>query len=153
MGAIPSEFPVQVNGEIYGWASVRIQLSIANLPFNAVTSISYSDAREKEKIYGVGDKPIGTAYGNYTAEGSITLLKDAVKQLQEVSPQGDITLLPAFDVIVSFRSSIASKITTETLKGCEFTSNPTSVSQNDKMISVELPLLVSQIKRGNIPVF
>src|SRR5260221_10211725 len=113
------ELPININGEIYGWPQIRIQLSIASLPFNAVTAISYSDAREKEKIFGAGDKSIGTGYGNYSADGSLTLLKDVVKQLTDVAPNGDLTLIPAFDVIVSFRSSIADKITTEVLKGCE----------------------------------
>jgi len=52
---------------------------------------------------------------------------------------------------VSYRSDIADKITTEVLKNVQFTSNPTSISQNDKVISVELPLIIAGIKRGNQP--
>jgi hypothetical protein len=148
-----NENPININGEIFGWAQVRVQLSTATIPFNLITAISYSDSREKEKVYGSGDKPIGTGYGNYSADGSITLLKDAMKALQNAAPQGDITLLDPFDVIVSYRSSAVDKITVDVLKGCEFTSNPTSVKQNDKSIEVELPLLVSQIKRDKNFVF
>jgi hypothetical protein len=149
MTVIPNEIPVLINGSSYNWSQIRIQLSNMTTPFIGVTSINYSSSREFENIYAAGDQPIARSSGNVTYEASITLLKDEVVRIQNASPLGDITLLDPFDVIVTYRSDVASKITTEVLKNCQFTSNPTSVSQNDKSIAVELPLIIAGIKRGN----
>ncbi|MEJ1242114.1 hypothetical protein WBG78_28460 [Chryseolinea sp. T2] len=150
---IPSEYPTLVNGEMYSWTSIRVQLSNAVLPLVSVTAISYSDAREKTNVYGVGDKPIGRSYGAVTNEGSITIHKDELRLFQDAAPFGDITLLDAFEITVSYRSTIAGKITTEVLKNVEFTSNPTAVAQGDTSIAIEIPLILAGIKRGNNPFY
>jgi hypothetical protein len=151
MQVIPNEIPTLINGSTYNWAQIRIQLSNMTLPLVGVNSISYSQSREFEHVYGAGDAPIARSSGNVSYEASITLLKDEVKRLQDAAPLGDITLMSPFEIIVSYRSDILDKITTETLKNVQFTSNATSISQNDKSISVELPLIISGIKRGNNP--
>lgn len=151
MTVIPNEVPILINGSTYNWAQVRIQFSNMTTPIIGVTNISYSSAREFENVYGTGDQPIARSSGNVTYEASITLYKDEVKRIQDASPFGDITLLEPFEIIVSYRSTIADKITTETLKNVQFTSNPTAIAQNDKTISVELPLIIAGIKRGNNP--
>lgn len=151
MQVIPNEIPVLINGSAYNWAQIRIQFSNMTTPIIGVTAISYSSAREIENIYGSGDQPIAKSSGNVTYEASITLLKDEVKRIQDASPLGDITLMAPFEIIVSFRSDILDKITTEVLKNVNFMSNATSVAQNDKSISIELPLSISGIKRGNNP--
>lgn len=149
MQVIPNEIPVLINGSTYSWAQLRIQFSNMSLPLIGVSNISYSASREFENVYAAGDQPVARSSGNVTYEASITLFKDEVVQLQNAAPQGDITLLSPFEIIVSYRSDILDKITTETLKNVQFTSNPTSVAQNDKVINVELPLIISGIKRGD----
>jgi len=149
MQVIPSEIPLLVNGSSYNWAQIRIQFSNMSTPIIGVTSINYTSSRDFENVYGVSDLPISRSSGNVTFEASITLYKDEVKRIQDASPLGDITLLEPFEIIVSYRSDIADKITTETLKNVQFTSNPTAIAQNDKTISVELPLIIAGIKRGN----
>jgi hypothetical protein len=149
MQPIPNEIPILINGSVYGWTSLRIQFSNMSLPLIGVTNIQYSATREFENVYAAGDQPVARSSGNVTYEASITLFKDEVMLLQKAAPQGDITLLSPFEIIVSYRSDILDKITTETLKNVQFTSNPTSVAQNDKVISVELPLIISGIKRGD----
>jgi hypothetical protein len=151
MTVIPNEIPLLINGSAYNWANVRIQFSNMTTSIIGVTNISYSSSREFENVYAAGDQPIARSSGNVTYEASITLLKDEVVRIQNASPFGDITLLEPFEIIVSYRSDIAGKITTETLKNCQFTSNPTTVAQNDKTIAVELPLIIAGIKRGNNP--
>lgn len=151
MQVIPNEIPTLINGSTYNWAQVRIQFSNMTTPIIGVTSINYTSSREFENIYGAGDQPIARSSGNVTFEGSISLLKDEVKRIQDASPLGDITLLSSFDIVVSFRSDIADKITTEVIKTAQFTSNPTTINQNDKMITVELPLVFAGVKRGSQP--
>lgn len=151
MQVILNEIPVLINGSTYNWAQIRIQFSNMTVPIVGVTSISYSSSREFENVYAAGDQPIARSSGNVTYEASITMMKDEVKRIQDASPFGDITLLQPFEIVVSYRSDIASKITTEVLKNVQFTTNPTSISQNDKTINVELPLIIAGIKRGNNP--
>lgn len=153
MIVIPNEIPTLINGSTYNWAQVRIQFTNMTTPIIGVTAINYSSEREIEAVYGSGDQPIAKSSGNVTYNSSITLYKDEVKRLQDASPLGDITLLAPFEIVVSYRSDILDKITTEVLKNVNFMSNPTSISQNDKTISVELPLSIAGIKRGNNPVF
>lgn len=153
MQVIPSEIPVLVNGSTYNWAQVRIQFSNMSTPIIGVTSISYSSEREIENVYGASDQPIAKSSGNVTYTASITLYKDEVKRLQDAAPLGDLSLISPFEVVISYRSDIADKITTEVLKNVNFMSNPTSISQNDKTIGVELPLSIAGIKRGNQPFF
>jgi hypothetical protein len=149
MQVIPNEIPTLINGSTYNWAQVRIQFSNMATPIIGVTNISYGATREFENVYGTGDQPIARSSGNVTYEASVTLFKDEVKRIQDASPFGDITLLEPFEIVVSFRSDIADKITTEVLKNVQFTSNATAIAQNDKTISIELPLIIAGIKRGN----
>lgn len=151
MQVIPNEIPVLINGSTYNWAQIRIQFSNMSTSVVGVTSISYSASREMENVYAAGDQPIARSSGNVTYEASITLLKDEVVRLQNASPFGDITLMEPFEIVVSYRSDIAAKITTETLKNVQFTTNPMAASQNDKTFSIELPLIIAGIKRGNNP--
>lgn len=147
----PNEIPTLIQGEVTAWSSIRIQLNNMTLPLLSVTAINYGATREKTNVYAIGDQPIGRSYGAVTYEAAMTVLKDDLRPLIDAAPFGDISLLQPFEIIISFRSTIAGKVTTEILKNCEFTNNPFSASQGDTSLPVELTLIYAGNKFGDNP--
>lgn len=141
------KYPTLLNGVSYGWGS--IQVFMLNKNIIGCRAINYTMNSETENIYGTGVNPVQRGFGNVTFEGSITLLKEEVVALQKIAPLGDITNIPAFDIMVSYLPGVdATKVVTDTIKKCVFTNNGTTVAQNDKSIEIELTLSIGAIEFG-----
>jgi hypothetical protein len=141
----------KVNGVLYSWSNLQINFTgsiaaAANAAVKGVTSINYSTTQEKEAVYGAGIKPVGIGYGNKTYEGSITLQLEELNALAAIAPNGDITEIPPFDIIVSFATDNPSKIRKDVLRECEFKNMGVTVGQNDKMIETDIQLFIADIQ-------
>jgi hypothetical protein len=102
---------------------------------------------EKENNYGAGGMPSSRGVGNYTCKASITLYAEESQKLTDIAPNGDLTLIPPFDMIVAYYATDGATIaTTHTIKNCEFTNNKREVKQGDKKIEVAHDLLPSHIE-------
>jgi hypothetical protein len=60
-----------INGREHDWSDVKIY--ILGVPVADVKEINYRERREAELQYSTGAQPYGIGYGNYSAEGDITL--------------------------------------------------------------------------------
>lgn len=60
-----------INGRTHDWEDVKIYLN--GVPVADVKEINYRDAREADMQYSQGSAPHSVSYGNYSAEGDITL--------------------------------------------------------------------------------
>lgn len=60
-----------INGREHDWSDVKIYLN--GIPASDVKEINYRDRREAELQYSQGKKPYGIGFGNYSAEGDMTL--------------------------------------------------------------------------------
>lgn len=140
-----TRYPVLLNGVSYAWSSINIFMLEKNVV--GARSINYKTTQEVESIYGSGVNSVQRGYGNITHEASITLLKEEVVELQNLAVNGDLTLLPEFDIQITYFPS-ATKVVTDYIKKCVFTNNGITVAQNDKQIEVELVLSVGSIEYG-----
>lgn len=61
-----------INGREHDWNDVKIYLMGA--PVADVKEINFRDAREAEMQYSQGPNPYGVGFGNYSAEGDMTLV-------------------------------------------------------------------------------
>lgn len=141
------KYPTLLNGVAYGWGSTQVFMLNKNII--GCRAINYKVVSETENIYGTGVNPVQRGFGNITYEGSITLLKEEVVELQKIAPLGDICNIPAFDIQISFLPGLAAtKVCTDTLKKVVFTNNGHTGAQNDKSYEVELVLSIGSIDFG-----
>lgn len=139
------KYPTLLNGVSYSWGSTQIFMLNKNVI--GCRSFNYKVTSDTENIYGTGINPVQRGFGNLTYEGSLTLLKEEAASLQTMAPLGNIIDIPAFDITVTYMPS-PTKICTDILKKCVFTSNGSSSSQGDKSIEVELTLSIGSIEFG-----
>lgn len=132
-----------INGVAHSWANVTV--TILGQPIIGISAVSYEDSREKENNFGAGGMPVSRGVGNYTAKASITLYAEESQKLADVAPEGDITLIPIFDVLVTFLDATGTILTIHIIKNCEFMGNKREVKQGDKKIEVQHDLIVSHI--------
>jgi hypothetical protein len=60
-----------INGREHDWSDVKIYLN--GIPVADVKEINYRDKQEAEMQHSKGRKPYGVGFGNYSADGDITL--------------------------------------------------------------------------------
>jgi len=63
-----------INGQEHDWGDIKIYIN--GIPAANVKEINYRDRREAEMQYAQGFKPYGVGFGNYSAEGDMTLVLD-----------------------------------------------------------------------------
>jgi len=103
--------------------------------------------RKKKNNYGFGSEPISRGYGQTTYEGSITIYYDELKRLAAAAPNGDITKLPPFSIIVIFEGA-AIGVSKETLTNVEFLKDPFASNTGDTSIKVQVPLIIGGIDKS-----
>ncbi|MEM7372818.1 MAG: hypothetical protein AAF587_29625 [Bacteroidota bacterium] len=130
------------NGKAYSWASVTV--NIAGVDVIGIRAISYSENQSVDAVYGVGNKPIAYGTGNITYEGSITLLAEEVRQLQEAAPKGRLQEIPPFSIPVVLEAN--GIVMTDRLDGVVFKSNGRDMSQGDTTIETEIELFIGSIQ-------
>ncbi|MPM44767.1 hypothetical protein SDC9_91448 [bioreactor metagenome] len=138
------DFVPLVNGKAHEWADIT--LILFGSPIAGITAISYKNKREKENNYGAGSNPVSRAYGNRVPEASITLLAEEVAAIEAQAPDGDITRVGPFPIIVAYQPAGTLDVVTHTILDAEFTEDGRDVKQGDKKIEVQLPLIISGIK-------
>jgi hypothetical protein len=131
-----------INGVSYSYADVIVNLM--GVTPAGITAVDYGDEQKKEDQKGAGRYPVARTYGEKTANASITLDSLEVEALQDTIPDGDITSLPPFTIVVCFLNS-AGLLKTHKLMNAEFIKNHRAAKSGDMSIPVELPLIVSHI--------
>lgn len=129
-------------GRVAGWNNITTTMLGRDL--EGINELAYGDSVEKENVPGAGKYPIGRGEGNYTANCSITLLKEEVDALQlSLGPGKRLTDIAPFDIAVSY--DYLGKIYKDRIRNCEFTGRSVEVKQNDKSIVTKFELIVSHI--------
>ena len=128
----------KVNGKVYDWADITINLPHGQLIL--VSDISYKGGLEIEEVYGKGGMPQGWGRGNYKGEGSLTLLREEFDKFVEwLKGQGKSTLQSdPFPITVSY-SDYDSVMVTDTLHDCKIKGDiEINPKQGDKKVEVKL---------------
>lgn len=132
-----------LNGQEYSWS--QAVFSIGGVVVSGINAIEYSDSRAMTNNYGAGSKPVSRSYGKYEATGNITLHMSEVEKLQKVAPGGDLSLLNAFDVTVTFTPAPGQLPVVHKIRGCQFLGNKRTMGNEDEMFAVQLDLIVEEI--------
>lgn len=134
-----------INGIEYGWSDIK--LNLLGRTVEGITSIEYSDTREKVNNWGRGSQPVSRGKGKYEAKAKITLSMKEVEAIQRALPRGvRIQDIPMFDINVSFDPEDGSSpIVKDRIRHCEFTNKERKIKQGDGEISHEFELVVGVI--------
>lgn len=136
---------MQFNTREYEWADVSVV--VAGRMVTGIRGVSYTSSQEKEALYGKGNKPHAIQRGNKAYSGSIKLLQSELEALERAA--GGDALDASFNIVVAYGNpSKGDVITTDLMKGCEITEIPKGLSQNDKFMEVELPIVMLDVIRN-----
>lgn len=121
-------------GNITGWNQIEVVLFGRKLI--GISKISYKDSVEVESVYGAGPYPIGTGQGNYSAEFSMTILKEEMDALVATLPDGTrLHDLPPTDVsVLTIRNGAVTK---DVVRNVKITGRGIEANQNDKSLYEE----------------
>jgi len=139
-----------INGREYEWADISI--IVGGVPISGFRVINYKKAREKEAMFAKGRKAHSIQAGNESVTGNITFTQSTFEAL-ELATGGNI-LEAKVDIIVSYgaelnAASVASTaISTDVIKGAEFTEYEKGMSQGDKFMEIAMPFLALDIKNA-----
>ncbi|VVS92746.1 hypothetical protein [Desulfoluna spongiiphila] len=116
-----------INGNTYDWESVTIDLP--NGKAVDIEEISYNDSREIDVVYGKGS--VSTKYGrkNYSASGSMSLLREEFERLRK-NLGGSVYKAKPFPISVCYANDDV-PIVTDTLTEVKITKQDTSAKQDE----------------------
>lgn len=128
----------------FAWCDLSVALK--NRIINGITELEYTEKKDKELLYGRGDKPHGIVSGNYGYEGKISIWQSELEAMTETAPDKDILKLQ-FDLVASYVPADDSTMVNDILKNVQFTEVKKSLKQGDKNMIVELPIIFTDVKR------
>lgn len=148
--------PISVNNNQHSWGSITIKLR--GSVFHGFTDVSFADARERVKAYGMGrhHAPRGRSRGKYTVEnckitgwvGSIQQLRQELAAVAGGKSYGDVE----FQVIVQFYEDDDLPVTIE-LNRCVWAKNSSSMSEDADPRKEEIELDCMYILRNGLALF
>jgi hypothetical protein len=118
---------MSINGNLYDWESIEIQLPSGTAI--GITNIDYDDERPIEERYGKGNVARGYGRKNYKASGKMELDLDEAERLRE-ELGGSMYDGEPFPIVVSYATE-GQPTVTDTLPSCKITKTSTSGKQGD----------------------
>lgn len=126
------------NSREYEWSDVNVVA--AGRPLTGIRGVKYSSKQEKEALHAKGNKPHSIQRGNKTYDGELTVTQSEYEALRAAGG-GDILDI-SIDIVVAYGNpSKGDVITTDLLKGVEFTEDNTEWKQGDKFQEKSLPFI------------
>ena len=120
-----------INGKEYGWEDITAYMGGRDVM--GFRSIKYTTKKEKEALYGKGNKALAIQSGNISNDGEIGLTQSEVEALEIAS--GGSLLDIQLDIVVSYGDPEKGDLPTiHKLRGVQFT-------QGDKFQDLKLPFL------------
>lgn len=133
-----------VNGQGYSFTDIRIAM-LGNLNIAGIKAVSYDTTRQKQNSHGAQGEPVERTRSQKNYTGSITLTLKEVMRIREAAGKQSLTEIPPFPITVSYANG-ADPTITDILEYCEFLGNPTTSSNGDTEIPVELQLVIGGIR-------
>ena len=132
------------NSREYEWNDITV--IVGGRDFTGIRGIKYSAKQEKEHLHGKGNEPLSIQKGNKTYDGEITLLQGELETMRTVSKKRTILDLQMDGVVCYGNPSEGDTMTTDFLKGMQFTEEPKEMKQGDKNMEITLPFIFLRLK-------
>lgn len=126
------------NSREYQWSDVSVMIGTNDIV--GIRSVKYERTKEKEFMYGKGNEPIAIQSGNVSYNGEIALTQSEYEALKKAG-KGSILDLQTTITVNYGNPDEGSVMTTDTLIGVQFTSEPNELKQGDKMMEITLPII------------
>jgi hypothetical protein len=136
-------YPI-VNSVSHDWSSVEIDLGEAAGIFTAITELTYSDNLEPGEARGTSAQRLALTRGEYTAEGSITMLHRDAREFIELLGQGFKEAI--FHITVNYSDVVAADVLTDRIIGCRIGSTEGGGSQGSDPLATTFSLNVMRIE-------
>ena len=134
------------NSKQYAWSNLEVVA--LGRKIIGLRGLEYKTNREKEPVYGAGDKPMGIQHGNKSYSGTLTLLQSEMEALARFAKDGgheDITDVE-FDIVAAYVPKGGGPIVTDVVKFASITEIPKGLKQNDKFQEIALPFIALDVE-------
>lgn len=138
------EYP-RVNGITFDFSCIEIDTD--GTVFKDFEEISYNDACEGGEARGTHQQALATTPGEYKAEGSLTMLKDAFNEW--VLLLGDGYMLRQFPITVNYGNDFT-PLTTDTLHACRIKKVEDQHQKGTEPLKVKVDFSVGQVDRNGV---
>jgi hypothetical protein len=128
----------------YAWSDITI--AYGGRIIDGVTAVEYSKKKNKEYLYGRGNKPYAIQSGNFEYEGKIEVWQSEVLAMERDAADGEVLNLE-FDITIAYTPEDDGETVVKTLKGCQFTEQTEGMQQGDTHMKIELPIMFRDIKK------
>ena len=110
-------------------------------------SIKYTTKKEKEALYGKGNKALANQSGNISNDGEIGLTQSEASSLMELTAGGSLLDIQ-LDIVVAYGDPEKGDAPTRCHKliGVQFTEDPREANQGDKFQDLKLPFVFLERK-------
>lgn len=114
------------------------------------TGLKFKKSQEKEHIYAAGNEPLDIQRGNKKYDGTLSMLKGAVEDVNKaaIAAGADDLLDIRVQIVCNFRAKGNRMLQTYTLIETEFTEFEIGMMQGDKKQEVGLPLMFLRLKHN-----
>jgi hypothetical protein len=138
MGAYPI-----INGVAHDWSSVEIDLGEAAGIFTAITELTYSDNLEPGEAKGTSAQRLALTRGEYSAEGSLTMLLRDSREFIAALGQGFKEAI--FHITAMYSDVVAADTITDRVIGCRIGPTDGGGSQGSDPLATTFGLSVMRI--------
>ncbi|MDY5858125.1 MAG: hypothetical protein SPK09_02695 [Porphyromonas sp.] len=122
----------------YEWSDITIIVAGRNVA--GFRGVKYGAKKDKEALYGKGNKPMAIQSGNISYEGSLTLTQSEYFALRDA--MGGSILKGRIQMLVAYGNpNEGLPMRADRLIGCEFTEDATEWKQGDKFQEKSLPFV------------
>lgn len=128
----------------YAWCDITI--AYGGRILEGVTEVEYTEKKEKDFLYGRGCKPHAIVGGNVSYEGKISVWQSELEAMIRDAKDNNILGL-SFNIVITYVPKDGGEIVVDTLKGSQFTEMKKALSQGDKNMIVELPIMFIDLKK------
>lgn len=134
---------MSIYGEMYSFSNVVVVFN--DVPLLTCTQIEYDANRAWTQNIGAQGKVVGVTLGSEAPTASLTMSKDEWINVISESPNGKLSGLRDFDILVSYQNGVPR---TDRLFGCYINGAPTTIQEGDGGITVALDLTIVGIEEN-----
>lgn len=145
---------IRVNGNVHSYGSITVKIGDERI--YGLTGITFSDKRERVKVYGMGrhQAPRGRTRGKYTLENvKLTGYKSTIQDMRALLAASSVDGISygdvEFDVVVEITEADETPIVVEILR-CVWASNNETAEEGPDPLKDEIELDPMMIRRNGL---